>query len=291
MLAVGVAAGAAIGPAPDASFAGGSDAFAKRLPGLLAAIIARSQPAPATTPPAPSPQSPPACPFSRLRGDLSGVAGRGSHAGGRQRKPRLGRILVPVGVLARLQIDRSGRHERMADRALRRHPRTGARPAPAAPYIDGQIAPASTTAQRLVGTRRQRVRERGGAARCKHHRRSPAARPLDRAAALPRRRGGSLVRDRHARSADGRGQLPPGDARARSRTRSPTANTASSSSRSRPSPSPSQSGLPAGASTRRSPPSRPRASLLLSPFAKAGAHDADAFNPTSPKQSLEQLLH
>jgi hypothetical protein len=31
--------------------------------------------------------------------------------------------------------------------------------------------------------------------------------------------------------------------------------------------------------------------VLLSPFAKAGARSTVAFNPTSPKQSLEKLLH
>jgi hypothetical protein len=51
------------------------------------------------------------------------------------------------------------------------------------------------------------------------------------------------------------------------------------------------SGLPAGASTATLGSVPPVGVLLLSPFAKAGARPATAFNPTSPKQSLSGLLH
>jgi len=43
MLALGVTVGAAIGPAPDASLAGGPGGIAQRLPALLASLAARSQ--------------------------------------------------------------------------------------------------------------------------------------------------------------------------------------------------------------------------------------------------------
>lgn len=49
--------------------------------------------------------------------------------------------------------------------------------------------------------------------------------------------------------------------------------------------------LPAGASTSTLTSQPPAGVVLLSPFAKAGARPATAFNPTSPKQSLEKLLH
>jgi hypothetical protein len=49
-------------------------------------------------------------------------------------------------------------------------------------------------------------------------------------------------------------------------------------------------GLPAGASTATLTAEPPAGALLLSPFAKAGAKSASAFNPTSPKQSIEKLL-
>ena len=49
--------------------------------------------------------------------------------------------------------------------------------------------------------------------------------------------------------------------------------------------------LPAGASSSTLASTPPAGAVLLSPFAKAGARSTVAFNPTSPKQSLEKLLH
>jgi len=51
------------------------------------------------------------------------------------------------------------------------------------------------------------------------------------------------------------------------------------------------SSLPAGASTATLDTQPPAGVLLLSPFAHAGARPTTAFNPTSPKQSLSGLLH
>jgi hypothetical protein len=51
------------------------------------------------------------------------------------------------------------------------------------------------------------------------------------------------------------------------------------------------SGLPAGAATATASSTPPSGILLLSPFARAGAKSSTAFNPASPKQSLEKLLH
>jgi hypothetical protein len=52
-----------------------------------------------------------------------------------------------------------------------------------------------------------------------------------------------------------------------------------------------QSELPAGASTSTLSYQPPAGVALLSPFTKAGARSTVAFNPTSPRQSLEKLLH
>ena len=49
-------------------------------------------------------------------------------------------------------------------------------------------------------------------------------------------------------------------------------------------------GLPAGAATATLTSQPPAGVLLISPFAKVGAHSSATFNPTSPKQSLEKLL-
>jgi hypothetical protein len=49
-------------------------------------------------------------------------------------------------------------------------------------------------------------------------------------------------------------------------------------------------GLPAGASTATLTSQPPAGALLISPFVAVGAKSATAFNPASPKQSLEKLL-
>jgi hypothetical protein len=49
--------------------------------------------------------------------------------------------------------------------------------------------------------------------------------------------------------------------------------------------------LPSGASTATLTSQPPAGVVLLSPFAKAGARPSTTFNPTSPRQSLEKLLH
>jgi hypothetical protein len=50
-------------------------------------------------------------------------------------------------------------------------------------------------------------------------------------------------------------------------------------------------GLPSGAATATLTSQAPAGVLLISPFAAAGAHPSTAFDPTSPRQSLEKLLH
>src|SRR5271155_959241 len=50
-------------------------------------------------------------------------------------------------------------------------------------------------------------------------------------------------------------------------------------------------GLPAGASTATLTSKPPGGVVLLSPFVHAGARSSETFNPSSPSQSLEKLLH
>jgi hypothetical protein len=54
---------------------------------------------------------------------------------------------------------------------------------------------------------------------------------------------------------------------------------------------PTAAELPAGSSSATLTSQPPAGVVLLSPFAKAGAKPTTRFNPTSPKQSLEKLLH
>jgi hypothetical protein len=53
----------------------------------------------------------------------------------------------------------------------------------------------------------------------------------------------------------------------------------------------SATGLPAGAATATVTAQPPAGVLLISPFAKPAARPTATFNPASPKQSLETLLH
>jgi len=52
-----------------------------------------------------------------------------------------------------------------------------------------------------------------------------------------------------------------------------------------------ESGLPSGASNATLTSEPPAGVLLISPFASAGTRPTATFNPTSPRQSLEKLLH
>ncbi|HEV2973601.1 MAG TPA: hypothetical protein VGX69_01230 [Solirubrobacteraceae bacterium] len=54
---------------------------------------------------------------------------------------------------------------------------------------------------------------------------------------------------------------------------------------------PTSAELPAGSASSTLVTTPPAGALLISPFAKAGARSAVAFNPTSPSRSLEALLH
>jgi hypothetical protein len=54
---------------------------------------------------------------------------------------------------------------------------------------------------------------------------------------------------------------------------------------------PTAAELPAGASVSTLASQAPAGAVLLSPFVKAGTRSTATFNPTSPKQSLEKLLH
>ncbi|MGO8905822.1 MAG: hypothetical protein ACLQMH_09405 [Solirubrobacteraceae bacterium] len=53
----------------------------------------------------------------------------------------------------------------------------------------------------------------------------------------------------------------------------------------------SSTGLPSGASAATLTSEPPAGVLLISPFASAGTRPATPFNPASPRQSLEKLLH
>ena len=141
MLAIGVAVGAAIGPAPTASFAGDTPALIARL--LLRARIAQQRgdadrehhgaAAAAATPRAPRRR--------RQRAD----AGRGGRHPASSAGSEAATAEQTVQIQHAGQIEAAGDHERVADRA--RRGRASKKPlaqAAAAPYITGQLIPTGT---------------------------------------------------------------------------------------------------------------------------------------------------
>lgn len=292
MLAVGVAVGAAIGPAPTASYGGAAAGVAQRLPLLLAGLAARahsaaapsSAPAPATneepTPasetPAPAKVATPAstpAPASAPAARTPSEKEAPSSATGKGHKSKLPAI-ADVWL-----IELSGTSFTEAS----------ATPA-AAPYITGQLIPAG---ELLSGWSALSASAFAGEAALAEPPVEGAAPPLLQTIVQPPCPEGAAG----AACAIGTpGQLTAADSFLQATlaqiTNTPayrehglvvvTFATVGIAT---------QAGLPAGASSTTLTYKPPAGVVLLSPFVHKGAHSAIAFNPTSPRQSIEALLH
>jgi hypothetical protein len=293
MLALGVAVGAAIGPAPDASFANSPDGIAQRLPQLIALLANRAQTASATPPSAPvqppavKPQATPrpasvattpsattttttTTPSATTPGSPEEESTPPSSGGAK--KPKLPAI-TNVWLI---ELDGTGFTEAKAQ-------------ASAAPYITGTLIPASTLLSGWSAL-------------------SASAFASEAALAAPPAAGAtppllhSIVQPPCPEGAAGAACAPgtPGQLTAADEFLKATLATITGT------PSyrehglivvtfatvaiASQSGLPASASNATLTYEPPAGAALLSPFAKPGS-SATPFNPTSPRQSLEKLLH
>lgn len=293
MLAIGVAVGAAIGPAPDASFAGNASNIAQRLPLLLATLAGRAQtPAPtasvAVTPPPITPQRTPksaARHVKRSAAAPSAPAPAAASPGGEEETPAAATTptakapktkLPPIANVWLIELAGGTFAEALAKPT-------------AAPYITGQLIPAATL---LSGWSALSASAFAGEA--------ALAEPVAAGAAPPLLH--SIVQPPCPEGAAGAGCAPetPGQLTAADEflkatlaqiTTTPayrehglvvvTFTTVAIAT---------QSGLPAGASSATLTSQPPAGVALLSPFARAGARPTDAFNPTSPRQSLEKLL-
>ncbi len=220
MLAIGVAIGAAIGPAPSASFAGQN--IAPLVLPSIAALSARyrrsrerydRRPAAAGHAPTHAGGENPDCRSWRIRSrpprrrdpidELEGTGERGRLAK-LDFHPYPNATSIQNAKDRRRQADDApAGHERMADHALRRHLRAGARPSRRRSLHRLPARARRNAVERLVLARRQLVRERGGAAL----RRSTPDAGLDRPTPLPRRRGGRAVRNRNLRRAERGGRI------------------------------------------------------------------------------------
>jgi hypothetical protein len=293
MLTIGVAVGAAIGPAPATSLAGDGN-IAQKLPALIAAVAARSQSAtpaqPAATstqPPPISPQATPAAspapaaatsapaqeatqPSSESQKKSSNTQGK-APSGGTSKLP-------PITSVWLIELSGSSFNEAIANPT-------------AAPYTTGEAIPKGTflaswtalsasafAADAALAEHRATV---GGTPPVLHTILQPPCPEGPAAAAcLPGTPAGIALADAFLK------------ATIASITQSTTysehglivvtyATVAD----------PATAELPAGSASSTLVSQPPAGALLLSPFAKAGAKPASAFDPTSPKQSLEKLLH
>lgn len=309
MLGLGVTVGAAIGPAPDASLAGDPASVAQRLPALLASLAARSRgqaTAPASPaavkPPAVTRQATPAAAFSASPAAAASAAPKTSSNAaasptsstpsesetpastptGTGHHPQA--KLPPVTSVWLIELSGGSFAEALAQPA-------------AAPYIDGQLIPAGTL---LSGWSALTASAFASDAALAEHQSAIGAPPpiLHSIVQPPCPEGatGAQCTPGGAGGAGGAGQLTAADeflkaSLAQITTSAPyrehglivvtfaTVGVASAA------------GLPSGASTATLTSQPPAGVVLMSPFARAGARSSTSFNPTSPVQSLEALLH
>lgn len=287
MLAVGVAVGAAIGPTPEASYAGAADSVAQRLPLLLAALAAREHTAttaqttspppvqaPAVTPtetPAPSSAAKPASTTtSKAAPEETASKPTGSGKTTTSKLPAISSVWL-------IELAGTSFAETLAQPT-------------AAPYITGQLLPAGTL---LSGWSALSASAFASEAALAEPPAAGAAPPLLHSIMQPPCPEGAAG----ASCATGTpGQLTAADEFLRAtlaqinttpayREHGLVVVTFATVAIA------TQAGLPAGASSTTLTYQPPAGAVLLSPFVKAGARSTTAFNPTSPRQSLEKLLH
>jgi hypothetical protein len=287
MLGLGVLLGAAIGPAPDASFAGGPSAFMKRVPLLIAAIEARDRAAAATaTTPAPSSEpaavEPQAIPTAARKAPAKSAetspaeeSKEGTSTGGSKKAKKA--TLPAVTNVWLIQLAGTGFEAAESQAA-------------AAPYTDTQLIPASTF---LSGWSAIQASAFASEAALAEPPAAGAPPPLIHSIVQPPCPEGAAGA---TCAAETPGQLTAADEFLKATLATITGTalykehglivvTFSSVGLA------AQSELPAGTSTSTLTYLPPAGVALLSPFAKAGLRSSASFNPTSPRQSLEKLLH
>jgi hypothetical protein len=292
MLTIGVAVGAAVGPAPATSLAGNGD-IVQKLPALIAAVAARGHSAPAqpaatsTQPPPIVPQATPAAsstaatatsaPAQEATQPSSESHKKSPNTQGKAPSSSTSK-LPPITSVWLIELSGSSFNEALANPT-------------AAPYTTGEAIPKGTflsswtalsasafAADAALAEHRATV---GGTPPVLHTIVQPACPEGPAAAAcLPGTPAGIALADAFLK------------ATIASITQSTTytehgliAVTYATVA------DPATVELPAGSASSTLVSEPPAGVLLLSPFAKAGAKPTTAFDPTSPKQSLEKLLH
>jgi hypothetical protein len=296
MLALGVAAGAAIGPAPEMSL-GSNSGIIQKLPALIASLGATQQATVPTPPPAIAPKARTAAgdatPVSTTRDASTTKATTPSPATNSASQPsastptptptptnktRKSATLPPVTSVWLIQLSGISFNEATAKPA-------------AAPYITSQLVPKGTLLSNWSALDASAFA--GDAALAEHRATVGAAPPVLHSIVQPPCPEGAAG----TTCASGTpGELTAADEFLKA-TLATITNTTIYSEHGLVVVTfatvgvATASELPAGASTATLTSQPPAGVLLLSPFAKAGTRPAIGFNPTAPKQSLEKLLH
>jgi hypothetical protein len=296
MLAVGVAVGAAIGPTPETSLAGNSG-IVQKLPALIATLAARAhaattgQTSPATVqPPAVTPQATPAAAaktpasttsaLAKATTPSSSTASESEPSSSTPTKAAGGSkaTLPPITSVWLIELSGASFAEALASPT-------------AAPYISGQLVPKGTLLSAWSALSGSAFAN--DAALAEHKSTLGATPPILHSIVQPPCPEGAAGA---ACAAGTPGQLTAADEFLKATLASITATTTYSEHglivvTFATVGNATASELPAGASTATLTSQPPAGVVLLSPFAKAGARSSTTFSPTSPKQSLEKLLH
>jgi hypothetical protein len=291
MLGIGIAVGAAVGPGPEASLAGGVD-VAQKLPALLAGVAAHnraqtSAPTATTTtaPPAvqaqatPTPAAVPTTAASAPAATTPAAAAPETSAPAtKTTKPSSSSNVPPITSVWLIQLNGASFAEALASPT-------------AAPYISGELLPKGTY---LPAWSALSASGFANDAPLVEHRASLGTTPpLLHSIVQPSCPEGAAG----AACAPG---TPAGVTSADAFLKATIATITATTTYSEHGlvvvtfatvSDPTAAELPAGTSNATLSSQPPAGAVLLSPFAKAGVKSSAAFDPTSPKQSLEKLLH
>jgi hypothetical protein len=293
MLTVGVAVGAAIGPAPAASLAGDGN-IVQKLPALIAAVAARSHSQTAAQPAATTVQPPPVTPQATPAASTTPAAATTAPA--QTSTPTTGQThkksstqpsksgtggaskLPPVTSVWLIELSGSSFNEAIANPT-------------AAPYITGEVIPKGTFLSTWSALSASALA--ADAALLEHRATLGGTPPVLH----------TIVQPPCPEGPAGTACLPgtpPGIAAADAFLKTALAGITATTAYSEHGlvvvtyatvAEAAAAELPAGSAATTQASTPPAGAVLLSPFAKAGAKPAVAFDPSSPTQSLEKLLH
>ena len=287
MLGIGIAVGAAVGPGPEASLAGGVD-IAQKLPALLAGVAAHNRtqsPAPAATtpssPPAISQQATPAAaPAAAVPAQSTPAAAAPTETPApatKTTKPSSASNVPPITSVWLIQLNGTSFAEALASPT-------------AAPYITGELLPKGTYLPAWSALSAGGFA--GDAALVEHRAALGTTPPLLHSIVQPPCAEGAAG----AACAPG---TPAGVSSADAFLKATVATITATTTYSEHGlvvvtfatvADPTAAELAPGTSSATLASQPPAGAVLLSPFAKAGVKSSAAFDPTSPKQSLEKLL-